>query len=71
MTNQQLQLKPALLLDTRNFFTVESGDNCSTIEAEFGVTLAELYEWNPSSKFPPCNDYHTLLSAGTRVQPSG
>jgi LysM repeat protein len=34
------------------FFTVESGDDCSTMETEFGVTLAQLYEWNPSSKIP-------------------
>lgn len=33
-------------------FTVESGDDCSSIEAEFGVTLAELYAWNPSSTSP-------------------
>ncbi|PCG89476.1 hypothetical protein PENOC_106380 [Penicillium occitanis (nom. inval.)] len=32
----------------QEFFTVESGDDCSTIETEFGVTLAELYAWNPS-----------------------
>ena len=36
----------------QDFFTVESGDDCSTIETEFGVTLAELYAWNPSSTFP-------------------
>ncbi|KAL4766809.1 hypothetical protein BDW60DRAFT_212576 [Aspergillus nidulans var. acristatus] len=32
----------------QEFFTVESGDDCSTMETEFGVTLAQLYEWNPS-----------------------
>ncbi|OGE52702.1 hypothetical protein PENARI_c009G09663 [Penicillium arizonense] len=32
----------------QEFFTVESGDDFSTMETEFGVTLAQLYEWNPS-----------------------
>ncbi|KAI2720884.1 hypothetical protein CBS147332_4124 [Penicillium roqueforti] len=32
----------------QEFYTVESGDDCSTMEAEFGVTLAQLYAWNPS-----------------------
>ncbi|PYI36128.1 hypothetical protein BP00DRAFT_474788 [Aspergillus indologenus CBS 114.80] len=32
----------------QEFFTIESGDDCSTMEAEFGVTLAQLYAWNPS-----------------------
>lgn len=36
----------------QEFYTVESGDDCSTMEAEFGVTLAQLYAWNPSSKTP-------------------
>jgi hypothetical protein len=36
----------------QEFFTVESGDDCSTMKTEFGVSLAQLYEWNPSSKIP-------------------
>ncbi|CAG7962411.1 unnamed protein product [Penicillium salamii] len=32
----------------QKFFTIESGDDCSTMETEFGVTLAQLFEWNPS-----------------------
>ncbi|KAJ5588268.1 hypothetical protein N7537_010946 [Penicillium hordei] len=32
----------------QEFFTVESGDDCSTMKTEFGVSLAQLYEWNPS-----------------------
>ncbi|KAJ5796251.1 uncharacterized protein N7518_004791 [Penicillium psychrosexuale] len=32
----------------QEFYTIASGDNCSTMEADFGITLAQLYEWNPS-----------------------
>ncbi|KAJ5436947.1 hypothetical protein N7445_007832 [Penicillium cf. griseofulvum] len=32
----------------QEFYTVVSGDDCSTIETKFAVTLAELYPWNPS-----------------------
>ncbi|KAL4936146.1 hypothetical protein BDV06DRAFT_216894 [Aspergillus oleicola] len=32
----------------QEYYTAASGDDCSTIEAKFGVTLAQLYEWNPS-----------------------
>lgn len=33
----------------QKFYTVVSGDDCSTIETKFGITLAEFYAWNPSS----------------------
>ncbi|KAL5363688.1 hypothetical protein BJX96DRAFT_187179 [Aspergillus floccosus] len=32
----------------QEFYTVVSGDDCSTIEAKFGIALAEFYAWNPS-----------------------
>ncbi|KAJ5958935.1 uncharacterized protein N7479_006085, partial [Penicillium vulpinum] len=30
------------------FYTVVSGDDCSSIQTKFSITLAELYAWNPS-----------------------
>ncbi|PYH34135.1 uncharacterized protein BO87DRAFT_435923 [Aspergillus neoniger CBS 115656] len=38
----------------QEFFIVKYGDDCSTMEAEFGVTLEELYEWNPIG--PTCTN---------------
>ncbi|KAL6230075.1 hypothetical protein BDW75DRAFT_245169 [Aspergillus navahoensis] len=32
----------------QKYYTVASGDDCSTIESMFGITLAQLYDWNPS-----------------------
>lgn len=34
----------------QEFYTIVSGDDCSTIETKFSITLAEFYAWNPSSK---------------------
>ncbi|KEQ98602.1 carbohydrate-binding module family 50 protein [Aureobasidium subglaciale EXF-2481] len=31
-----------------SWYSVQSGDNCSSIEAEFGINLAQFYHWNPS-----------------------
>lgn len=36
--------------DCQEFYTVVSGDDCSSIETEFGITLAQFYAWNPSSR---------------------
>jgi hypothetical protein len=39
----------------QEFYTVISGDDCSSIVAEFGITLAQFYAWNPSSmSISPC-----------------
>ncbi|CAG8900267.1 unnamed protein product [Penicillium egyptiacum] len=32
----------------QKFYTVVDGDNYSTIESEFGISLTEFYQWNPS-----------------------
>ncbi|RLL93315.1 hypothetical protein CFD26_102048 [Aspergillus turcosus] len=32
----------------QEFYTVVSGDDCSTIETKFAISLAEFYAWNPS-----------------------
>ncbi|GIC84370.1 uncharacterized protein Aud_000186 [Aspergillus udagawae] len=32
----------------QQFYTIQSGDSCSSVETEFGITFAQLYEWNPS-----------------------
>ncbi|OJJ66409.1 hypothetical protein ASPBRDRAFT_666024 [Aspergillus brasiliensis CBS 101740] len=34
--------------DCQEFYTVESGDTCTSIEAQFGITFGEFYSWNPS-----------------------
>ncbi|OCK74384.1 carbohydrate-binding module family 50 protein [Lepidopterella palustris CBS 459.81] len=30
------------------YYTVQSGDGCSSIETKFSITFAQLYQWNPS-----------------------
>ncbi|ETS75935.1 hypothetical protein PFICI_12879 [Pestalotiopsis fici W106-1] len=30
------------------YYVAQSGDDCSTIEAEFGITDAQFHEWNPA-----------------------
>ncbi|KAK7915205.1 hypothetical protein PG985_012908, partial [Apiospora marii] len=30
------------------YYTVQSGDGCEKIESQFGITLKELYQWNPA-----------------------
>jgi hypothetical protein len=45
----------------QKYYTVASGDDCSTLESEFGVTLAQLYDWNPSSTSPLSETIHFYL----------
>lgn len=36
---------------TRNcqqYYTVKSGDSCSSVESTFGITFTQLYAWNPA-----------------------
>ncbi|KAI9823660.1 MAG: hypothetical protein M1826_007678 [Phylliscum demangeonii] len=30
------------------FYTVVAGDQCATIQTQFGITFAQLYQWNPA-----------------------
>ncbi|KAK7962857.1 LysM domain protein, partial [Apiospora aurea] len=30
------------------YYTVQSGDSCEKIEGQFGITLPQLYRWNPA-----------------------
>lgn len=46
--------------DCQQFYTVQSGDSCSSIEGMFAISFADLYKWNPSSK---C---HRTTCNGTR-----
>lgn len=34
----------------QQFYTVQSGDSCAAIEANFDITFAQFYSWNPESK---------------------
>ncbi|GKZ21588.1 hypothetical protein AbraCBS73388_007489 [Aspergillus brasiliensis] len=34
--------------DCQEFYMVKSGDTCTSIEAQFGITFGEFYSWNPS-----------------------
>jgi hypothetical protein len=34
-------------------YTVQPGDGCSSITAQFGITFAQFYAWNPASKSRP------------------
>jgi hypothetical protein len=38
----------------QRYHTIASGEDCSTLESKFDVTLAQLYEWNPSSMCSVC-----------------
>ncbi|GFF55593.1 ornithine aminotransferase [Aspergillus udagawae] len=51
LTTSAALTQTGVIVECQEFYTVESGDNCLTMEAEFGVTLTELYEWNPSSTY--------------------
>ena len=52
LTTIIMQITPTTPTDTvsgcQQFYTLTSGDDCSTIETEFGITLAQFYQWNPS-----------------------
>jgi LysM repeat protein len=37
----------------QDFYTVQSGDSCASIEGLYAITFAQLYSWNPSSKSDP------------------
>ncbi|KAK8074533.1 hypothetical protein PG997_009196 [Apiospora hydei] len=30
------------------YYTMQSGDGCEKIESQFGITLPQLYQWNPA-----------------------
>ncbi|KAF2719531.1 carbohydrate-binding module family 50 protein [Polychaeton citri CBS 116435] len=30
------------------YYTVQSGDSCTSIEAQYAITFAQFYQWNPS-----------------------
>ncbi|RAH57731.1 LysM domain protein [Aspergillus piperis CBS 112811] len=47
-TESAAPTQTGVITGCQEFFIVKYGDDCSTMEAEFGVTLEELYEWNPS-----------------------
>ena len=40
----------------QEFYTVQSGDGCGSIETKFSITFAQFYAWNPSgmSPIPSC-----------------
>ena len=35
----------------QEFYTVKSGDSCTSIESLFAITFSQLYQWNPSGKY--------------------
>lgn len=37
----------------QEYYTVVSGNTCSGILTEFGITLAQFYAWNPNGMFNP------------------
>ncbi|ROW06500.1 hypothetical protein VMCG_04275 [Cytospora schulzeri] len=48
--------QPGLAANCNNFYLVQSGDTCITIESKYGITATEFYTWNPaidSSKLMP------------------
>jgi hypothetical protein len=34
----------------QRFYTVQKGDDCTSIEKDFGISLAQFYSWNLSSR---------------------
>ncbi|KAM5541623.1 hypothetical protein V8D89_004813 [Ganoderma adspersum] len=50
----------------KQYYTVVSGDNCSVLESEFGITLAQFINWNPE-----INSQCTNLELGVQYCISG
>jgi len=46
-TGPQPQM-PSIVPNCNKYYLVGTDDNCSTIEPEEGVTLAQLLAWNPA-----------------------
>jgi LysM repeat protein len=41
-----------VVAECQQFYTVQSGDSCYSIETTFGITFAQFYQWNPSGMSP-------------------
>lgn len=37
--------------DCKQYYTVQDGDSCASIDAKFAITFAQFYAWNPASKY--------------------
>jgi LysM repeat protein len=48
MTSPGSPTQSGMTASCRGYYTVQSGDSCSGIESEFGVTFAQFYSWNPA-----------------------
>lgn len=34
------------------YYTVQAGDSCAAIDAQFSITFDQFYAWNPAGTFP-------------------
>jgi hypothetical protein len=51
-TTSSMDLIPtAVVAGCREFYTLQSGEGCKDIESRLSITLAQLFAWNPISKF--------------------
>ncbi|KAL4795601.1 hypothetical protein BDV19DRAFT_378800 [Aspergillus venezuelensis] len=42
------QTQTGIVSDCNKYYTVISGDFCAKIEGDYGITFAQLYEWDPA-----------------------
>jgi LysM repeat protein len=48
MTSPGGPTQSGITASCKEYYTVQSGDSCTAVESEFGVTFAQLYSWNPA-----------------------
>lgn len=41
-----------IIAGCQQFYTVQSGDGCASIETKYAITFAQFYAWNPSGMSP-------------------
>jgi len=41
-------VQTGIALNCDEYYVVVSGDSCAQIESTYGITFAQLYEWNPA-----------------------
>ncbi|KAJ5645771.1 hypothetical protein N7490_002143 [Penicillium lividum] len=47
-TSTAAPTQTGMISSCKELYTVKSGDGCAAIESTYGVTFAQLYDWNPA-----------------------
>jgi hypothetical protein len=51
MTASMGPTETGIVAGCTQYYTVEKGDSCASVDAQFAITFAMLYQWNPASKY--------------------